>query len=206
MYTEYCNYNRVIHDYEEEKKQIFEAIDNGLKGLSMPIHLIRDMGEYLPDNLLVSAPIDYPCGLSPTKIREHMAINSLNSGANALDYVPNHYFLKNKFTELRKEVETIIRICDDHDAPLRVFLDYRNSDNIITISKILNDCGVDLFFPTVGYHHDDFFDNIINSKLIEDQVGCSVIFNGYMWKPDQLDFIKESGLFGVRLYNLKLLV
>ena len=142
-------------------------------------------------------------GLSATKVREHMAINSLNSGATALDYVPNHYYLKNKFPELKKEVETIMNICEDHEAALRIFLDYRNSTNIVTICKIFHDIGANLFFPTVGYHHDDFFDNIINSKLIEDQIGCHVIFNGYMWKKEQLDFVREADLFGLRLYNLK---
>lgn len=206
MYIEYCNYNRTINDYDKEKEYIFDAIDKGVKGLAMPIHIIRDMREYLPDNFLISAPIDYPCGISATKVREHMVINSLSSGANAIDYVPNHFFLKNKFSELKKEVETIVRICDDHEAAIRVFLDYRNSHNILTICKIFHDIGVDLFFPTVGYHHDDFFDNIINSKLIEDHMGCGVIFNGYMWKKEQFEFVKEAGLFGMRIYNSQLLV
>ena len=54
-----------------------------------------------------------------------------------------------------------MNICEDHEAALRIFLDYRNSTNIVTICKIFHDIGANLFFPTVGYHHDDFFDNII---------------------------------------------
>ena len=172
----------------------------------MPIHIIREMREYLPPYLSISAPIDYPCGISSTKVREHMAINSLNSGANALDYVPNHYFLKHKFSELKSEVETMLKICNDHDSTLRVFLDYRHTKNNYTVCNILHDIGVDLFFPTVGYHHDDFFDNVINAKMIEEQSGCSIIFNGYMWKKDQIDFIKEIDIFGMRIYNLKLVL
>ena len=75
-----------------------------------------------------------------------MVINSLNSGANAIDYVPNHFYLKNKFTELKKEIETIIRICEDHSATIRVFLDYRNSSNIFVMAKIFKEMGIDLFF------------------------------------------------------------
>ena len=206
MYLEYCNYNRLIEDYDKERENIFSALDRGLKGLAMPIHVIRDMREYLPVGITIAAPIDYPCGLSATKVREHMVINSLNSGANAIDYVPNHFYLKNKFTELKKEIETIIRICEDHSATIRVFLDYRNSSNIFVMAKILKEMGIDLFFPTVGYHHDDFFDNIINAKLIEDQIETFIIFNGYMWKDEQIEFVKESGLFGARIYNLELLV
>ncbi len=207
MYIEYCNYNKYIDDYAKEIKDIFRAIEHGLDGIAVPIHLIREMREYLPSNLVVAAPLDYPCGLSSSRVRYHMALNSIKSGANALDYVPNHYFLKNKFVELKKEIETILAICDDNNATLRVFLDYRRSvGNVITIAEIFNSIGVNLVFPTTGYHHDDFFDNIINSKMIEEHTNCSVIFNGYMWKKDQLEFATDCNIFGLRLYNLELLV
>lgn len=207
MYIEYCNYNKYIDDYTKEIKNVFQAIANGIDGISLPIHMIREMREYLPSNLVVSAPVDYPCGLSSSKVRYHMALNSIKSGANTLDYVPNHYFLKHKFSELKKEIRTLLAICDDYKATLRVFLDYRRSTtNVLTIAEIINSTGVDLVFPTIGYHHDDYFDNIINAKMIEKHTDCSVIFNGYMWKKDQFDFAKECDIFGLRLYNLELLV
>lgn len=206
MYTEYCNYNKNIESYDDETKKVYQAIKAGVDGLALPIHLIRSMKEYLPKELLLATAIDYPCGLSSSKVRYNMVINSLNSGANCIDYVPNDYFLKEKFTELKKEVHTVLNICKDHDATFRLFLDYRKTSNIITLSQIFNGMGIDLMFPTMGYHHDDFFDNMINSKLIEDNTHASVVFNGYTWKKEQIEFLKESGIFGMRVYNLELLV
>ena len=206
MYIEYCNYNKNISSYDEEMKKIYQAIKLELNGLALPIHMIRSMKEYLPDDIILATSIDYPCGLSSSKVRYNMAINSLKSGANCIDYVPNDYFLKEKFTELKKEILTIINICQDYEATLRLFLDYRKSSNIITLSQIFNEMGIDIMFPTVGYHHDDFFDNLINSKLIEDSSNTSVIFNGYMWKKEQIEFLKQAEIFGMRIYNLELLV
>mgnify|MGYP001406294807 CR=1 FL=1 len=100
--------NKYIDDYTKEIKNVFQAIANGIDGISLPIHMIREMREYLPSNLVISAPVDYPCGLSSSKVRYHMALNSIKSGANTLDYVPNHYFLKHKFSELKKEIKTLL--------------------------------------------------------------------------------------------------
>ena len=207
MYIEYCNYNKSIENYEKEKQDVFRAIETGIDGLAMPIHMIREMREFLPSHLIKSTAIDYPCGTSASKVRYHMVINSIKSGANCIDYVLNHYFLKNKFSELKKEMETVVNICKEYQATLRVFLDYNRSTNTHTIAEILNhDLGIDIFFPTLGYHHDDFFDNIINTKLLEQRTNCSIIFNGYTWKKEQVDFIKDINIFGMRIYNLELLV
>lgn len=206
MYLEYCNYNRLIDDYDKERDNIFEAIDSGVNGIAMPVHLVREMREYVPDNVLVSAPIDYPLGISSTKVREHMAINTIHAGVTAIDYVPNHYFFKMKFTELKREIETILRICDDNDVLMRVLLSYQDPKNIPTICKLFSETGIEVFFPTIGYHRDDFFDNLINCNMIRNQTACYPIFNGYVWKRDQFDFLKTVDLFGIRLYNTHLLV
>lgn len=207
MYLEYCNYNKYIDDYPEEIQKIFRCCELELDGLALPVHLIKETREYLPSHFVISTAIDHPCGLSSSKVKYHNVINSIKSGANAIDFVLNHYFLKQKFSELLKEVETVIAICEDHGATMRVFLDYRHSpSNFLIVCNLLYSKGVNIVFPTVGYHHDDFFDNIINSKMIQDSSPCGVIFNGYTWQREQIDFLMECGLFGARIYNLELLV
>jgi hypothetical protein len=42
MYIEYCNYNKSIENYEKEKQDVFRAIETGIDGLAMPIHMIRN--------------------------------------------------------------------------------------------------------------------------------------------------------------------
>jgi len=204
MYFEYCNYNRYIEDYSKEFSQIFKAIDNGLTGFALPMHLIHEVKGYIPEEYTVATGIDYPSGYSVPKVRHHMVLNAVRSGVNTIDLVPNQYFLREKFSELASEIETILRICKDYNANLRVFLDYHYISNIINMAKIIEGMGVDTIFPTIGYHHDDFFDNLINCKLIESKTNLKTIFNGFMWTKDHLDLAQESDVFGVRLYNLKL--
>ncbi len=206
MYIEYCSYDKYIEDYSKEIQNVFTAIGYDVDGLCLPIHLIREVKEYIPPDLIISAPIDYPIGYSCSKTRYSMVLHALKSGANAIDYVPNQYFLRSKFTELTKEIKCILNMCEDYKASFRLFLDYHNYGNVITIAKAYKELGIDLMFPTVGYHHDDFFDNIITSKIIQDKTDISMIFNGYTWMESQIDLIKETDIFGLRLYNLQLLV
>ncbi len=206
MYLEYCNYNRQIENYADELKKVFSAIDYGIKGLNLPIHMIKETREYMPKDLVMSAPIDYPMGHSSSKVKYGMVINSLKSGANAIDYVPNHYLLKNKFSLLVEEIEAILNICEDHDASFRLFLDYTNSDAISVTAKIYDRLGINSFFPSLGYHHEDFFDNLINCAMLEQESYVFSIFNGQMWRKDQVKTVMDSGLFGLRVYNLDLLV
>jgi len=206
MYLEYCNYNRQIENYSDELKNVFSAIDYGVKGLSLPIHMIKETREYMPKDMVMSAPIDYPMGHSSSKVKYNIVINSLKSGANAIDYVPNHYFLKNKFSLLVEEIETILNICKDYNASFRLFLDYNNSDAISITAKMYDRLGVHLFFPSLGYHHEDFFDNLINCAMLEQESYVFAIFNGQMWKKEQVKTVMDSGIFGLRLYNLSLLV
>lgn len=204
MYVEYCNYNKYIEDYTEELSNIFTMIDRGVDGIAMPTHMVRETKEYMPQGIVVSSPIDYPLGYSTNKVRQHMVIDALKSGANAIDYLPNQYLLRKKFKELIGEIATVVNICSDYGATPRIFIDTRYVKDPLVICRKFNDSGIDICFPSVGYHHSDFFDTAITSSLIENKTGMSTIYNGYMWQMSQLELIMETGLFGVRLYNKNL--
>lgn len=205
MYREYCVYNKVIDNYDKELSRVFKAMDKGIEGIATPVYLIKQIREFIPNTMTIAAPVDYPLGYSSTETRKQIAIHALKSGANALDYVPNHYFFKHRFVELKNEIKTIVRLCEEHSASFRIFLDYHRYSSLINTAKIFKEMGVEIVFPTIGYHHDDFTDNFINSKLIEKKTDLSVIFNGYVWNQKQFDQIKKSNLFGVRFYNSKFL-
>lgn len=200
MYVEYCNYNKYIEDYEKELKNVFHAIDQDIRGLALPIHMIREIREYIPQGIVLASPIDYPLGYSSSKVRYHMVLDAIKSGANAIDYMPNHYYLRAKFRELKQEINAVSIMCKEHGANLRLFMDYKYG-SIESMAKTYAKMDIDLVFCTTGYHHDDFNDNLINCKLIEQKTRLSTIFNGYIWTPEQLETVKNSGIFGIRLYN-----
>jgi hypothetical protein len=205
MFIEYCVYNKHLDDYDEEIKNIFDVIQNGkINGLALPIEILKRYKEFFPEGIMLSTAIDYPLGLSSQKVKEFAVINSIKSGANAIDFIPNQYNLKYRFKDLIKELETIQNICSDNNVELRIFLDYHYISSIETIAKLYNNCGIEIAFPTIGYHHDDFYDNIIHAKNLEEKTNLKIIFNGYIWTEDQMEFVKSNDIYGLRLYNNRL--
>lgn len=205
MFIEYCIYNKHLDNYDEEIKDVFEVIQtNKINGLALPIEILKRYKEFIPDNIILSTAIDYPLGLSSQKVKEFSVINSIKSGATAIDFIPNQYNLKYRFKDLLKELETIRNICEDNKVEFRIFLDYHYISSIETIAKLYSNCGIEIAFPTVGYHHDDFYDNIIHAKNLEEKTNLKIIFNGYIWTTDQLEFVISTGIYGIRLYNKQL--
>lgn len=203
MFVEYCNYNKYIEDYSKELANIAFAIEQGIDGICTTVYLLREIKPYARKDLILSAPIDYPLGYSTTKARMNAVFEVARSGANAIDYVPNHYLLKTGFTKLKEELKEINAIVKDYNITLRIFLNHQYNVDILALIKFYNDFGVSVFYPTIGYHHDDFSDNALICEKIQNKGGSFAIFNGYVWSKHQIDILKESDFFGVRLYDFK---
>jgi len=203
MYTEYCNYNRVIYDYSKELSLVYRSMDLGMKGMSIPIHMYREIKEYLPEGFVVSCPIDYPCGHSSTKARNFMVLNYAKSGVNAIDYTPNHYLMKTSPVKALKEIKTALSICRDYGVTLRIFIDSDSKLNYANLCKLYYSIGIDICFPCVAYHRESFFDTVINAKLIQKNTEMSIIYNGFLWHEQQAGIIKRAEFFGLRVYDLE---
>ena len=208
MYVEYCLYNKYIEDYSIELDTIFRAIDAGIDGVAVPIHLLRKIKPFMPNDIALATAIDYPLGYSSSKVKINATLDSVKCGASAIDYVANNFFLKNDFPKLEHEIKNCIGICKDYGATFRIFLEYNRSNlkDLIPIVKMYYKFGADACFPTIGYHHDDFMDNIINGKILEHKTNMPIIFNGFIWKKDQFKKVLHNNFFGIRLYNLNFLV
>lgn len=200
MYIEYCNYNRYIENYELETKNVFAAIENGLDNIAIPLQFLKELKTYLP-SISVAIPIDYPLGYSSTKVKEHMIMEAIRAGATKVDYVLNQYFFRCNFAEMQNEIKTALNICSNYDITLRLFLDANRTDNLIILSRLYEKLGVKQVFPTLGYHLDDFYDTLLNSKIIENKSSLSVIFNGHSWLDEHIKLVQNAKIFGVRIYN-----
>jgi len=202
MYIEYCNYNKTIDNYDEELKNVFKAIENNVNCISLPIHMYHEIRGFLPEGIDISVPIDYPSGYASTTTKNHSVLNAVKSGVKSIDYVMNNYLFQSKPKELGKEIKTALSICRDYNSTLRVFIDNRLSKDIVKTAKFLYSHGVEFCYPSIGYHHEPFFDTIINCKLIEKEININTIFNGYMWKKEHVKILKRSCIFGIRIYNV----
>lgn len=203
MYVEYCNYNKYIEDYNKEKDLIFKAISNGVDGICTSIYLLREMKTLLPKEIVLAIAIDYPLGNLSSKVKNHAVIEGIKSGANVIDYVPNYFLLQTNFIKFDKEMKELIAICKDYNTTPRVFLNYQYNKDAIVLAKYYYEIGIEILFPTIGYHHDDFNDNLLNCKILEEKGNIFSVFNGYIWRQDQFEQLKEANIFGVRLYDFK---
>jgi len=202
MYLEYCNYNKTISNYGDELSNVFRAIDAGINCLSIPIHMYQEIREFMPEGIDISIPIDFPCGYSATKTKNHAVLNAVKSGVKSVDYVMNNYLFQEKPKELEKELKVCLSICRDYNSTLRVFIDPKTTESVIGTAKYLYQVGVEFCYPCIGYHNENFVDTLINCKLIEKDTPMNTIFNGYFWREDQLQILKRSNIFGIRLYNI----
>jgi hypothetical protein len=202
MYIEYCNYNKTISDYGKELTNVFRAIEENVNCLCLPIHMYQEIREFVPEGIDISVPIDYPSGYSATKTKNHAVLNAVKSGVKSIDYVMNSYLFQEKPKDLEKEIKTCQSICRDYNSTLRVLIDSKTTESVIGTAKYLNQIGIEFCYPCLGYHNDNFIDSLINCKMIEKDTQINMIFNGYFWRQDQLEILKRTDIFGIRLYNI----
>lgn len=201
MFVEYCAYNYGYHvDYKEIIKLIkyFE-----FHGVAVPVYAVKDLRQQLNSDTIISIPIDYPLGLSSieSKLQEICAAKEV--GADAVDYMPNPYLLSTDPNFLQHEIKRVIQMCAHHRLLVRAFLDCNRFQSCTYLAKMLWKHGVRAFYPVVGYHNTDLSDTIIDARMLSTQVGGDIIFNGYIWRPDQLELVRRAGFFGVRIYDTR---
>lgn len=182
---------------------IFKVTEYNLNGINISLNYLPIVTSLVKKEIIISCPIDYPDGLSDSKHRQHQTISAIRKGANCIDLVINPiYLLNDKKILLAEDIQTHQKICADKNVLFRVMLEYRHFDkniyyDIVKLCKILK---VKYLFPATGNFVDDYTDNLIMCKMINTQyIGAKVISNGNIWKKEQYDLVKNSGIYGLRL-------
>lgn len=205
MYYEYCNYNtQDVLSSKDEMQKVFKMIDKGLNGFCTDIFQLREIAKFLPEGFVLAGPVDYPLGKSDRKVRQHETITLLKSGANAIDLVCHrHYLMNNDWIPLKIDIESIMEICKNYNATLRIMLNWQDDtdgDVIINLARLLKDYGMDIFIPSIGYYNDDFLDNLVMSHVTQAEADIPTICNGYLYLEKHLEQLKKANVFGLRLY------
>jgi len=186
-------------------KNVFKIINYNLDGINVSLNYISEVRDIIPkeSNLILSCPVDYPDGLSDTKHRQHQTITAIRKGANCIDLVINPIYLLNEQRNvIYSDIETQSKICKDNNILLRIMLEYRHFSketyyDLIRLCRILK---IKYIFPSTGNFADDYEDNLIMGKMINSiYSGVKVITNGNIWKKEQYELIKRSGIYGIRL-------
>tara|TARA_R100001129_G_scaffold24500_1_gene15817 strand:+ start:2061 stop:2708 length:648 start_codon:yes stop_codon:yes gene_type:complete len=210
MYLEFCNYNTShFKKVEEEISTIFDSISLGFSGVAIPLHILKHVSTYLQDTEIdVATCVDFPYGLSDSKVRAHETLIALKNAADFIDIPLNPYFIKDRnYVKAEKEIKGLLRMCNDYGSSLRVIihhnLNYLNES--IAISMFLKECGVEYIIPASGFHNDDIFDNILTCSAISNKVDLKTVCNGYIWLEKQFNTAINSNISILRLYSLNLI-
>lgn len=166
----------------------------------------------MPSSMILSCPVDYPYGLSNTKVRQHQTLSMIKHGARAIDLILNPvYILNNKRSCLINDIKANRLICNENNVIFRVMLEYRHFDEevyaeMVKICKILR---LPYIFPSTGHFADDYVDNLIICKMIQSEYpDAKIITNGNIWEKEHYDIIEKSNIYGVRLrsgYDIRVL-
>lgn len=205
MYLEYACYDYSLSD-EELKTNITQAIKLGVKNISVHyLHLpiLKNIFSEMPIN--VSCPIDYPYGMSDSKIRLMSIGNAAKNGATIADVVvPAKFIINRKYDKLREDIKTNLAFCQENNMVIRYILEYRvfNHETLAKTCQILKTLGVDCAIPATGQMIDDINDNLIAAKYLMAKSQINIIANGNIWSKRHIESIKASGVYGARFHYI----
>jgi len=202
-YIEYACYDEP--DSYIVKRNVFEAIEYGAGGISIPSIHFGAIAEYIPDGVALSCPIDFPDGYLKPKQRIGESINAIKMGATALDLVVNYSLFKNgKELEFIKDIEAHSNLCWGHNVTLRAIVDYRNMNipEFKQIFKILSQNGVDFAFCSNGRFITDCIDDMVMCMYMKEEFGVETIANSNMYLESHFNQAVDSGIFGIRFNNI----
>ena len=207
MYIEYQCYDKVL--LSDVKKDLFKAIDCGVDGVSVPVPYISKIKGFIPEDVIISCPVDYPNGFSDTDLRIHYAMKAVHCGATAIDLVANTFLYYHEKKEFVNDLKSIHNLCTDKGIKVRVMVNHKslthNEDYMPMLREINSFKGIEYVFCSTGLFSEDPIDNILLSRIAQEHFGFKAISNGNFYLPKHLNRVAQAKIFGVRFNNCRAL-
>lgn len=204
MNIEFGIYDDLIESSIREK--VFKAVENiSISGIAIHQFAIPYIINFLPESKTLSCPIDWPFGLSLTKVRNFITLNTLHQKVKAIDLVISPHLMvdKNKFQTFIADIQSHIEMCKKNNVELRAMIDSRHlsMDTFNEIFVVFRTMGIETCIIGTSHFVDDFSDDILMCKLIESHYGMRSILNMKCVTEKQLESVFKFNVFGLRLNN-----
>ena len=205
MYHELNIYDGQSSD-DKALEFLFKAINLKLDGISCPIYFVPLLKHSVPKEMILSVPIDYPNGMSDSRIKNHAIMSAIRKGATAVDVVlnPNH-ITNGRLEIISDDLKSHKEICESKNIILRVMLEYRtyHGKQMMYVASIIADLGIQYVFPSTGHLIDNYLDNLtIAADVAKKYPSLNIITNGNIWQKSHYTTIVNSGTFGVRFNSI----
>lgn len=202
MYIEYQCYDKIL--LSDVKKNIFEALEVGVNGISIPVPYLSKVSSFIPDGISVSCPVDYPSGFSDTDLRIHYAMKAVHNGAKAIDLVANTFLYYHNEKEFVNDIKSIVNLCDDKKVVPRIMINRKSlthpEDFMLMVRLIRSTC-VEHIFCSTGLFSEDPIDNIILCRITQQEFGIKAIANGNFYLPKHAERVAQANIYGIRFNN-----
>lgn len=156
----------------------------------------------------IAALVDFPDGLQSVSSRMAEVLYSIRSGASYVDVTINNALVSDgNFKRIKNEYKSYFELCKYHKTTLRPVLEYRMHDLsiIMDLCEILTNLGISDFVSSTGRMADEFDDNLITCKRIQDKFGANMTFCGRLFTKEQLNYLDETGISCARITSIGIL-
>ena len=199
-----CNESK----YPDILRCIFEASEKRLDQICAPSGMIPRIDEiFIREHCNFSALVDFPYGISETRIRVHEILLSAKRGVKDIDLVINRSDIESSnLNSIRKDFRTCLNACKENGLAIRPIIEYRIADDefLYELCSSLKYNGATEIVIGTGSMVDDILDNIISSKLIEDKLNLPVVSCSPILSQEHYDIFYDSNIHGIRLKSYKI--
>jgi len=188
---------------------IFEGSERRVDQICTPSGIVPRIDEsFIREYCNFSGIVDFPYGISETRIRVHEILLCEKRGIKTIDLVINRHDLESSnLFAIRKDFKTCYEACRVNKIHIRPVIEYRLAEPMFIeeLCFSLRENGASEIVLGTGSMVDDVLDNIISSKLIEDKLGLSVISCSPILSSDHYNMFYESKIHGIRVKSYKIL-
>lgn len=208
MIIEYSFYD--ISYSDEELRNLFKEVNEYHPTVVSVFPYNLKLAKTLFDNskTQLASVIDYPFGMSDTKIRLAQIEYAKKMGADCVSIIAQPNLLCNrKYDKFREDIRAILELTTKLELETRYILEYRvfTYELLYKVAQILKAEGVDTIYPASGYGLDDINDNILASVLINKKVSINIICNGNLWNNNQIASLNKANIYGLQVNSVNAL-
>ncbi len=189
-----------LHDIESNDKAIKAEIENIAEypvcQISvLPQHL-KIIQKIIPKHITLSSIIDYPFGISNTKIRKDMISFCADNGAENIEIIaPNKLLCNRQYAAIQHQLSDEFNYCVEKMLDIAYVLEYRRFtfSAISRIVKGLQGQSIHKCYVSTGNKLDNIHDHLIAIAMLKkDCSEMTIPYNGNLWLKEHVDLLHES--------------
>ena len=138
--------------WEEIKQICDDAITYGVASVCIPPSYVKQVKEYVKDNMAVCTVIGFPNGYNSTAVKVFEAKDAISSGADEIDMVINLGLLKDqKYDQILDEIKQLKAACGNLILKVIIETCLLTDEEKIKMCEIVTNAGADFIKTSTGF-------------------------------------------------------